>query len=118
MASKTGSSGNHGGRHSRPHPAPERSRYDARDDPPSDLVEPADQVKLAQHSSWISDSDLVAEVSQREPWQRWQESLPEELTSSISSSAIRGRYRGLRIVCIDLGIKRNQLRALVSGVRR
>ena len=72
------------------------------------------QVELARRAPWVSDRDLVAEVSQVEPSARWDEPLPAELERGVARSGGVGRFGGLRIVTVDLGLKRNQLRALTS----
>jgi carbamoyl-phosphate synthase large subunit len=73
-----------------------------------------EQVTLARRAPWVSDRDLVAEVSQAEPWLRWDEPLPPELELGVRLAGGAGRFPGLRIVTVDLGLKRNQLRALRS----
>ncbi len=73
-----------------------------------------EQVALARRAPWVSDRDLVAEVSQAEPWAAWEEPLPPELELGVRLSGMAGRFAGLRIVTVDLGLKRNQLRALRS----
>jgi carbamoyl-phosphate synthase large subunit len=75
---------------------------------------PEAQVDLARKAPWVSDRDLVAEVSQTEPWRRWDEPLSAELELGVLRSGGIGRFRGVRIVTVDLGLKRNQLRALTS----
>src|ERR1035437_6128219 len=75
---------------------------------------PEAQVDLARRDPWVSDRDLVAEVSQAEPWRRWEEPLSIELELGVLRSGGVGRFRGVRIVTVDLGLKRNQLRALTS----
>jgi carbamoyl-phosphate synthase large subunit len=75
---------------------------------------PEAQVDLARKAPWVSDRDLVAEVSQTEPWKRWEESLSVELELGVLRNGGVGRFRGVRIVTVDLGLKRNQLRALTS----
>ncbi len=77
-------------------------------------MSPEEQVELARRAPWVSDRDLVAEVSQTEPWTRWDESLPAELELGVRLAGGVGRFAGLRIVTLDLGLKRNQLRALRS----
>ena len=72
------------------------------------------QVELARRAPWVSDRDLVAEVSQTEPWSSWGEPLSPELERGVRLSAGVGRFRGVRIVTVDLGLKRNELRALTS----
>jgi carbamoyl-phosphate synthase large subunit len=75
---------------------------------------PEAQVDLARKAPWVSDRDLVAEVSQTEPWKRWEEPLSVELELGVLRNGGVGRFRGVRIVTVDLGLKRNQLRALTS----
>ena len=72
------------------------------------------QVELARRAPWVSDRDLVAEVSQTEPWVSWEEVLSPELERGVRQGGGLGRFRGTRIVTVDLGLKRNQLRALTS----
>jgi carbamoyl-phosphate synthase large subunit len=72
------------------------------------------QVELARRAPWVSDRDLVAEVSQTEPWARWEEPLCAELERGVARRGGVGRFRGLRVATVDLGLKRNQLRALTS----
>ncbi|MGA9113178.1 MAG: carbamoyl-phosphate synthase large subunit [Candidatus Dormiibacterota bacterium] len=72
------------------------------------------QVELARRAPWVSDRDLVAEVSQTEPWVSWEEVLSPELERGVRQGGGLGRFRGTRIVTVDLGLKRNQLRALAS----
>lgn len=71
-------------------------------------------VELARQSARLEEQDLVSAVSQRENVAVWHETLPQELDWSIRHAPRSGRFGGLRIVCLDLGIKRNQLRALAS----
>ncbi|HYA01389.1 MAG TPA: carbamoyl-phosphate synthase large subunit [Candidatus Binatia bacterium] len=73
-----------------------------------------EQVELARRAPWVSDRDLVAEVSQTEPWTRWDEPLCAELELGLRLSGGVGRFAGARVVVVDLGLKRNQLRALLS----
>ncbi len=77
-------------------------------------MSPEEQVELARRAPWVSDRDLVAEVSQTEPWTRWDEPLSAELELGVRLAGSVGRFAGLRIVTLDLGLKRNQLRALRS----
>ncbi len=77
-------------------------------------MSPEEQVALARRAPWVSDRDLVAEVSQAEAWTRWEEPLPEELEIGVRLAGQAGRFTGRRIVTLDLGLKRNQLRALRS----
>jgi len=80
----------------------------------ADALAPDAQVELARRAPWVSDRDLVAEVSQTEPWIRWDEPLAPELERGVRRAGGVGRFRGMRIVTLDLGLKRNQLRALAS----
>jgi carbamoyl-phosphate synthase large subunit len=80
----------------------------------AEAMSAAEQVELARRAPWVSDRDLVAEVSQSEPWARWDEPLPVELERGVRLAGGVGSRPGLRIVALDLGIKRNQLRALRS----
>ena len=77
-------------------------------------LSPEAQVELARRAPWVSDRDLVADVTQAEPWKRWDEPLGGELELGVRLRGGLGRFRGLRVVTVDLGLKRNQLRALAS----
>ncbi len=63
----------------------------------------------ARASAWVSDQDLVAEVSCSAP-ERWSEPLHPALRWALP----RRGGEGLRIAVLDLGVKRNTLRSLVS----
>jgi carbamoyl-phosphate synthase large subunit len=73
-----------------------------------------EQVEMARRSPWVSEYDLVAEVSQSEPWRRWEEPLCPELERGVVVAGGTGRFAGVRVVTVDMGLKRNQLRALRS----
>ena len=81
---------------------------------PAGSIKPEEQVEMARRSAWVSDYDLVAEVSQVEPWRRWDEPLCPELERGVRIDGGVGRFAGIRVVTVDLGLKRNQLRALRS----
>jgi carbamoyl-phosphate synthase large subunit len=62
----------------------------------------------------IEDQELVANVSQKELVSHWTEQLPTELDWPVYHGIRSGRFKGLKVACLDLGVKRNQLRALAS----
>jgi carbamoyl-phosphate synthase large subunit len=71
-------------------------------------------VELARHSPSVSDQDLVGEVS-RTTTQHWEEPLHLALRKAAGlGSGARGSGEGLRIAVLDLGVKYNALRSLVS----
>jgi carbamoyl-phosphate synthase large subunit len=72
------------------------------------------QVAMAKSAPWVGDEDLVAQTSQAEPVTHWAERLAPELERGVSLAGALDRHQGVRIVVVDLGIKRNQLRALRS----
>ncbi len=81
----------------------------------SEVISEAAQVELCRQLPGLSEQDLVAQVSQRDLWNRWVQPLPSELASREEGLDGTQRCKGrLRVVCLDLGIKRNQLRALAS----
>jgi carbamoyl-phosphate synthase large subunit len=79
---------------------------------PADGMKLSEQLDLCQTLPSLSDQNLVAHVSQTQPWTKWRELLAPEIAVPPQ---FRSRDGGrMRIVCLDLGIKRNQLRALAS----
>jgi carbamoyl-phosphate synthase small subunit len=78
---------------------------------PAALAGPAELVEMARHAPSLSEQALVAEVSCREI-EQVTEALHPALLKGISAEA--GPGRGLRIAVLDLGVKRNTLRSLVS----
>jgi carbamoyl-phosphate synthase large subunit len=78
--------------------------------PTGDMSQTA-RVELCRRLPRLEDQDLVSQVTQQEATVHWSETLPAELRGSDTSHGRNGR---LRIVCLDLGIKRNQLRALAA----
>ena len=79
---------------------------------PSALATPAELVEMARNAPLLSEQALVEQVSCREI-QRVTEALHPALLKGISAAAA-GPGRGLRIAVLDLGVKRNTLRSLVS----
>jgi carbamoyl-phosphate synthase large subunit len=74
----------------------------------------AELAELARGSASVSDQDLVAEVSCRQA-QVWREALHPALRKGAGLGATsQGSGDGLRIAVLDLGVKRNTLRSLVS----
>ena len=76
---------------------------------PADGRSVPELAQLARCSPATADQDLVAEVSCREV-ERW----GEPLHAALSRGAGRSHGAGLRIAVLDLGVKRNTLRSLVS----
>ena len=72
------------------------------------------QVAAAVAAPSISDEDLVADVSIRTPFHPWTEPLLPPLHRVVTMSGSTDVGAGARIVVVDFGVKRNQLRALVS----
>ncbi len=75
---------------------------------------PSELVESARTAPSVSDEDLVAEVSLRTPWERFTESLDAPLHRGVELSGAAGAFTGTRVVVVDYGVKRNQLRALCS----
>ena len=48
---------------------------------------PEAQVELARRAPWVSDRDLVAEVSQTEPWTSWGEALSPSWSGGCAGAA-------------------------------
>ena len=72
------------------------------------------QIELAKTSSWVSDEDLVAHVSQSVRQRHWQEPLGDELLAAAALRHKSPEFSGTRVVVVDMGMKLNQLRALHS----
>ena len=71
-------------------------------------------AEQARRSPSVSDQDLVAEVSCATTT-RWEEPLHPALRKGAGlGPGARGSGEGLRIAVLDLGVKRNTLRSLVS----
>ena len=71
-------------------------------------------AELARSCPSVSEQDLVAEVSCATT-ERWEEPMHQALRRGAGLGATRGRAgEGLRIAVLDLGVKRNTLRSLVS----
>ncbi|MGA7173462.1 MAG: carbamoyl-phosphate synthase large subunit [Candidatus Dormiibacterota bacterium] len=74
----------------------------------------AELAELARMSPSVSEQDLVAEVSCATT-QRWEEPLHPALRKGAGLGAqTQGSGSGLRIAVLDLGVKYNTLRSLVS----
>ncbi|HEV3310329.1 MAG TPA: carbamoyl-phosphate synthase large subunit, partial [Chloroflexota bacterium] len=80
----------------------------------ADAMSAEEQIALVRRTPTVSDQDLVAQVSQPEPWKHWSGALPPELDWPVTHAIRADRFRGCVVVCLDLGVKRNQLRALAS----
>ncbi|MGH7639982.1 MAG: carbamoyl-phosphate synthase (glutamine-hydrolyzing) large subunit, partial [Candidatus Dormibacteria bacterium] len=71
-------------------------------------------VQLARRSKSVSEQDLVPEVSCHQA-RKWEEPLHPALRRGAGlAPASPGTGRGLRIAVVDMGVKRNTLRSLVS----
>jgi carbamoyl-phosphate synthase large subunit len=71
-------------------------------------------VEAARRAPFVSDEDLVGEVSIEEPWRRFEEPLDAPLHRGVELAGSAGAFGGVRVVVVDYGAKRNQLRALRS----
>ena len=71
-------------------------------------------VAVARAAPFVSDEDLVADVSLTEPWQRFTDRLDPALERGVEVAGAMDSYAGTRVVVVDYGVKRNQLRALCS----
>ncbi|MFN2569191.1 MAG: carbamoyl-phosphate synthase large subunit [Candidatus Dormibacteria bacterium] len=80
---------------------------------PVAAMAPAEQVEMARRAGTVSDQDLVGQVSITEPCREFTERLHETHERGLRSGA-GGFPTGTRIVVVDYGVKRNQLRALCS----
>ncbi|MBV9100165.1 MAG: carbamoyl-phosphate synthase large subunit [Candidatus Dormibacteraeota bacterium] len=80
----------------------------------ADAASHAELVAAAQSAPHVSDEDLVGEVSLREPWVRFAERLDPTLHRGVELAGTADAFRGTRVVVVDYGVKRNQLRALCS----
>jgi carbamoyl-phosphate synthase large subunit len=81
---------------------------------PRQAMTAAAQVELARRAPWVSDQDLVAEVSLAEPAAPFDEPLDATLERAVHLAGNAGRFSGLRIAVLDYGVKRNMLRAVRS----
>ena len=77
-------------------------------------MSPVEQVELARRAHSVSEDDLVAEVSIREPFQLWDQPLDDTLERAVRLSGRVGAFSGVRVAVLDYGVKRNSLRALRS----
>jgi carbamoyl-phosphate synthase small subunit len=73
-----------------------------------------EQLAIAHRAPYVSDEDLVGQVSITEPWQMYDEPLDAPLHRGVELSGSANAFAGTRIVVVDYGVKLNQLRALVS----
>jgi carbamoyl-phosphate synthase large subunit len=73
-----------------------------------------EQLAMARRAPYVSDEDLVGQVSITEPWQMYDEPLDASLHRGVVLSGSADAFAGTRIVVVDYGVKFNQLRALVS----
>src|SRR6202049_3886968 len=74
----------------------------------------AELVAAARTAPFVTDEDLVAEVSLTQPWERFTERLDPALERGLEVAGRMDAYAGTRVVVVDYGVKRNQLRALSS----
>jgi carbamoyl-phosphate synthase large subunit len=81
---------------------------------PADALTVDDQLAAARKAPFVSDEDLVGAVSQSEPWHHFAERLDAPLHRGVVLAGSEGAFAGTRIVVVDYGVKRNQLRALCS----
>jgi carbamoyl-phosphate synthase large subunit len=73
-----------------------------------------EQVAAARSAPFVSDEDLVGLASIDEPWQAFDEPLDITLHRGVVLSGGENAWKGVRVVVVDYGLKRNQLRALCS----
>jgi len=80
----------------------------------AETTTPEDQLELATNRvRSVSEEDLVEQVSMTEPWATFTERLHETHERGLAGGG--GTVAaGTRIVVVDYGVKRNQLRALCS----
>jgi carbamoyl-phosphate synthase large subunit len=71
-------------------------------------------VAAARAAPFVGDEDLVAQVSLTQPWERFTERLDPTLQRGLEVAGSVDSYAGTRVVVVDYGVKRNQLRALCS----
>ncbi len=74
----------------------------------------AEQVAAARSAPFVSDEDLVGMVSIDDPWQAFREPLDPTLHRGVVLSGSENAWQGVRVVVLDYGVKRNQVRALCS----
>src|SRR5438132_8146110 len=80
----------------------------------ADSMSVEEQLQRAQGAPFVTDEDLVSDVSLREPWQRFDEPLDVTLHRGVELAGAAGAFAGTRVVVVDYGVKLNQLRALRS----
>jgi carbamoyl-phosphate synthase large subunit len=81
---------------------------------PAAAMTAAEQVARAAASAWVSDEDLVGQVSIASPFEAYDEPLDETLERAVRLAGNAGRFGDLRIAVLDYGVKRNMLRAVRS----
>ena len=80
----------------------------------SSAMSAEEQIAAARSAPFVSDEDLVGQVSITEPWQSFSEPLDITLHRGVALSGGENAWKGVRIAVVDYGLKRNQLRALCS----
>ena len=80
----------------------------------ADAMSAEEQVTVARTAPFVSDEDLVAQVSITPPFVNFDEMLDPTLHRAVALAGSSHAGSGLRIVVVDYGVKRNQLRALRS----
>jgi len=73
-----------------------------------------EQLEAARRAPFVSDEDLVGQVSIAQPHQEFLELLDAPLHRGVELSGSAGAFAGVRVVVVDYGVKLNQLRALRS----
>ncbi len=81
---------------------------------PADLASADELLERARRAPYVSDEDLVGQVSLPEPYVGYDMPLDVTLHRGVELSGAAAAFAGLRIVVVDYGVKRNQLRALCS----
>ena len=71
-------------------------------------------VTAARTAPFVSDEDLVGAASLQAPWERFSERLDTPLHRGVELMGSADAFAGTRVVVVDYGVKRNQLRALCS----
>ena len=79
-----------------------------------DAMSMSEQLDAARQAPFVSDEDLVGAVSLADSYAAFTESLDAPLHRGVELSGSAGAFAGVRVVVIDYGVKRNQLRALCS----
>ena len=81
---------------------------------PVDELSIDEQLSAARRAPYVSDQDLVGQVSIGDPWEAFTEPLDAPLHRGVELAGSANAFTGTRIVVVDYGAKRNQLRALRS----